>query len=222
MLFRHVRCRVRRIPSCLVSGYVVAGHGSRACLGLGFVAPAGRDAGSHAEAVVERDANDRKHFAPASADQPAVASACFRNVNNGVLTVVWKDGQLCAQVLGMTWESRERGYVPETWTEINLIAELVVSDLATSRASSRFLWTTTVTRTCEVADRVGLVDLLRRRQDDAFSSSAMMCVGRDAFSCVSSGHSATVRRSRGCSGGPSGCGSDRRHPRADIIFIAAA
>ncbi|CAL9677603.1 hypothetical protein SUDANB95_07929 (plasmid) [Actinosynnema sp. ALI-1.44] len=73
-----------------------------------------------AQAVIERHAYTVEHFTRVPKDHPAVALSHFSHVEQGALAVVWKNGELVAQVLGMTLHDRDEGFVPAPWTEINL------------------------------------------------------------------------------------------------------
>lgn len=77
-----------------------------------------------AEAIANRDAFSSAHDRSIPADHPAVALVPFwwpisNGTSRGALAVSWKDGQLVAQVLGMTRDGDE-GFVPAEWTDINL------------------------------------------------------------------------------------------------------
>lgn len=79
-----------------------------------------------AQAVVERDAFCSAHNTSVPEDHPAVALSPFwwpisSGTSRAALAVVWKDGQLVAQVLGMVRHD-DSGFVPGEWTEINLTA----------------------------------------------------------------------------------------------------
>jgi hypothetical protein len=73
-----------------------------------------------AQAIIERDAYTTEHFRRVPKDYPAVTLDRFSNITEGALAIVWKDGALVAQVLGMTLHDRGTGFVPDPWIEVDL------------------------------------------------------------------------------------------------------
>jgi hypothetical protein len=77
-----------------------------------------------AEAVIERDAFSSAHQTSVPEDHPAVVLSRFwwpvsNGTDRGALAVTLKDGDLVAQVLGMSRRD-DTGFEPGTYTEINL------------------------------------------------------------------------------------------------------
>jgi hypothetical protein len=77
-----------------------------------------------AEAVVDRDVFKSAHNTSVPEDHPAVALSRFfwpisQGTSRAALAVVWKDGSLVAQVLGMVRRD-DSGFVPAPYTEIDL------------------------------------------------------------------------------------------------------